>query len=223
MKKLLLIISILSLSACAKSKNFTATKEPFQEVKIVDEASNDAKIQDVAQIDNQKIKDDEFAKELADLEAEQKAMESEQKAIETEQKAAETENTPTNDIPKTTDEINSIAATKKDEPLVSEGFIHDEYDIPSLTTLEKIIDSEDSIGFASASGSILSVSYTSETEIEKIRDFYLRTLPQMGWELKANNQQKSVLTRENEKLEIEFHKENGKNLVRFFIYSSLVK
>jgi len=84
--------------------------------------------------------------------------------------------------------------------------------------MEKI--SEESLGFDSASGSIISSSYTTNLTEKQIRNFYLKTLPQMGWDIVKNVEKGSSFKRENENLEIEFLQENNKLIIRFFISST---
>lgn len=103
--------------------------------------------------------------------------------------------------------------------IVSEEFVQGSEDIPLLVGMEKI--SDDSVGFDSNSGSIISSSYVSENDKKQIRDFYLKTLPQMGWQIVKNVENESSFKRDREKLEIEFVAENGKKVVRFFLSSVL--
>ena len=80
---------------------------------------------------------------------------------------------------------------------------------------------EESLGFDSDLGSIISSSYETKIELKKVRNFYLKTLPQMGWVLVKNIENSASFRREKEKLEIEFVKQDDKKLVRFFISSTL--
>lgn len=103
------------------------------------------------------------------------------------------------------------------EEKVSEEFVQGSEDIPLLAVMEKI--SEDSLGFDSDTGSIMSSSYETKSDLKKVKNFYLKTLPQLGWKLTKNSAKKSFFKREKEKLEIEFDDQNGRNVVRFFISS----
>lgn len=105
------------------------------------------------------------------------------------------------------------------EEKVSEEFVQGSEDIPLLVTMEKI--SEDSLGFDSDAGSIMSSSYQTKTDLKKVRSFYSRTLPQLGWKMIEDSGSQSIFKRDNEKLEIEFINENDKNIVRFFISSAI--
>ncbi len=105
------------------------------------------------------------------------------------------------------------------EEKVSEEFVQGSEDIPLLVTMEKI--SEDSLGFDSDSGSIMSSSYQTKSDLKKVRSFYSRTLPQLGWKMIEDSESQSNFKRDNEKLEIEFTNQNGKNIVRFFISSAI--
>ena len=102
-------------------------------------------------------------------------------------------------------------------PKASEDFVQGSEDIPLLVGMEKIYDG--ALGFDSASGSIITSSYSTNLEPKQVKFFYLKTLPEMGWRV-ANNDENSVkLKREKEDLEIEFAKEDKIQVVRFFISS----
>jgi hypothetical protein len=108
---------------------------------------------------------------------------------------------------------------KTTEDRASEDFVQGSEDIPLLVGMEKIND--DSLGFDSSSGSIMASSYRTKTDVEKIKNFYIKTLPQMGWKLVENEKTKLSFRRDKEKLEIEIKDQIGKNLVHFFISSAL--
>jgi hypothetical protein len=114
--------------------------------------------------------------------------------------------------------LESIA--KKDREIVaSEEFAQGSEDVPLLLGMEKIY--EDSIGFDSNSGSIVSSTYTSDLDQKAVRDFYIKTLPQMGWKIVKNLETKVAFKRDKENLDIEFLKEGDKEVIRFFISSAL--
>ncbi|MBP7710825.1 MAG: hypothetical protein KA100_07150 [Rickettsiales bacterium] len=102
---------------------------------------------------------------------------------------------------------------------VSQDFVQGSEDIPLLEQMDKMFD--EGLGFDSASGSIMSSSYESKIELERVRSFYAKTLPQMGWKLLKNDSKKSVFEREKDKLEIEFVKQGKQQVVKFFISSDL--
>lgn len=102
---------------------------------------------------------------------------------------------------------------------ISQDFVQGSEDIPLLEQMEKIFD--EGLGFDSASGSIMSSSYKSKVALEKVKSFYAKTLPQMGWKLIKSDKKKSVFEREKEKLEIEFMTQEKQKIVRFFISSNL--
>lgn len=110
--------------------------------------------------------------------------------------------------------------TKTPEPKASPDFVQGSEDIPLLAGMEKISD-DDTIGFDSSSGSIISSSYTTDLNKRQIRNFYIQTLPQLGWEVIKNLENNLSFKRENENLEIEFTDENDKKMVKFFISSAL--
>lgn len=109
--------------------------------------------------------------------------------------------------------------SSEEPPQATEEFVQGSEDIPLLTGMGKT--SEDTVGFDSSSGSIISSSYASTISHKEVRNFYIKTLPQMGWQIVKNLENKVVFKRERENLEIEFDKENGKSVVRFFISSAL--
>lgn len=195
MNKVLFIVMVIFIaSSCTKKK--VVVKEPeFEEVKIRDIASNRKIIEN----------DDDFD--------EIKAIE----GFEHDDHSSMKDDISEKELEKINDKEEKMEKGNGNE-LNSKGFIDENYDIPLLVAMEKL--SKDNVGFDSASGSILSIAYVTDLEVEKVRDFYLKTLPQMGWFLKANNMKKSILKRENEKLEIEFSTQGGRNVVRFFIFSS---
>lgn len=97
-------------------------------------------------------------------------------------------------------------------------FVEGSQDIPLAKGLEKIED--ESLTFDSFNGNVLSISYKTKQDLEEIRDFYLKTLPQMGWKIVKNQRPTSIevvdFERENEKLEIEFVNKDGQDLVKFY-------
>ncbi len=108
---------------------------------------------------------------------------------------------------------------KDHDVIASEEFAQGSEDIPLLLGMEKV--SEDSLGFDSNSGSIVSSTYSSNLDKNEIRNFYIKTLPTMGWKIIKNIETKVMLKRDKESLEIEFLKEGEKEVVRFFISSAI--
>lgn len=98
-------------------------------------------------------------------------------------------------------------------------FVSNSQDIPLLSSLIPIDD--ENLGFDSNSGSISSSSYHSSVSLEEAQDFYLKTLPQMGWRLEINELGKLSFSRDKEKVEIDFINKNGEDVVKFFVSSSL--
>jgi hypothetical protein len=94
-------------------------------------------------------------------------------------------------------------------------FVEGSDDIPLFSSLKKF--GEEGVDFDSASGSISSLIYESSADLNKVRNFYVKTMPQMGWRIHQNGKKKLVFHRQKQKLEIELIVENGKNLVKFFI------
>lgn len=102
-------------------------------------------------------------------------------------------------------------------PQASEEFVQGSEDIPLLVGMEKIFDG--ALGFDSASGSIIASSYSTNLEQKQIKIFYLKTLPEMGWNIAQNTENSIKFKREKEDLEIEFAEEEKMQVVRFFISS----
>jgi len=102
-------------------------------------------------------------------------------------------------------------------------FVEGSQDIPLATGLTKSANDDD-LGFDSIGGSVISIAYKNEGEKDGVKDFYLKTLPQLGWKIVKANEFSSLDTldfmRDKEKLEIEFITENQMNLVKFFVESS---
>ena len=94
-------------------------------------------------------------------------------------------------------------------------FVEGSDDVPLFSSLKKF--GEEDVDFDSASGSISSLIYESSVNLDEVRNFYIKTMPQMGWKIHQNGKKKIVFYRQKQKLEIELTKENGKNLVKFFI------
>lgn len=121
-------------------------------------------------------------------------------------------------------EINEMSSPKATgDEITATNFVRGSEDIPLVDGLELIDD--ENINFDSKSGSIASVDYKSGFDPEAVQAFYIRTLPQMGWKLSKNDQNHSLFTRDEEKLEIDFIEsddEGEDDLVRFAM-SSITK
>jgi len=113
---------------------------------------------------------------------------------------------------KTSNEVNvSYKAT--------EDFVQGSEDIPLIAGMNRIL--EDAIGFDTNAGSIINSSYSTKLDLEKVKLFYLKTLPGMGWKLVKQSENKLNFRREKEKLEILFDKNKKINLVKFFLSSKV--
>jgi hypothetical protein len=108
---------------------------------------------------------------------------------------------------------------KSVDVIASDEFVQGSEDIPLLVAMEKT--SDEAIGFDSNSGSIVSSSYRSDVAYMEVKNFYINTLPQMGWNVTKNLETKVVFKREKESLEIEFTQENEVNIITFFLSSAL--
>lgn len=105
--------------------------------------------------------------------------------------------------------VNSIFAAE---------FVEGTDDIPLADGMQKI-DGEENLNFDLPSGNIIAISYRSDSKLNEIKDFYIDTLPQMGWVSVDNDiasNSKINFKRDGEKLEIEFVKEKGGNMVKFY-------
>lgn len=93
-------------------------------------------------------------------------------------------------------------------------FVEGSQDIPLAHGLTKIED--DSLTFDSLTGNVLSISYKIDGNPKNVKDFYIKTLPQMGWKKAKGHDQEDLdvvdFRRDNERLEIEFNK----NIIRFY-------
>ena len=105
---------------------------------------------------------------------------------------------------------------------VEQEFVQGSEDIPLLDGM-KIISEDDSLGFDSESGSITSSSYKTKTSLKEVKNFYVTTLPQLGWKKIGKDDKKLKFVREKEKLEIEFESKKKDKIVKFFISSSTKK
>lgn len=115
-------------------------------------------------------------------------------------------------------QISSETENKTEETTVN-GFVNGSEDIPLLKKLTQV--NEENLGFDSSSGSISATNYKSEIDLEKVKSFYSKNLPQLGWKLKEKKLEQLIFIRGNEKVEINFVNENGDDLVKFFISSTL--
>lgn len=110
--------------------------------------------------------------------------------------------------------INIIA---KNQPSQTQQYLQGSDDIPIMAEMTKISNDENSLGFDTASGSIITSSYSTNLSLQQIASFYNQTLPQMGWQ--ATEKMKNALNfkRDKQNLAIEFFKKNPINIVRFFV------
>lgn len=116
--------------------------------------------------------------------------------------------------------IKNFIPIKHNEVLASQEFIQGSEDIPLIIGMEKISDGI--LGFDSADGSIISSSYSTKLDKSEIKNFYLKTLPDMGWSISHHVENSVKFKRDKEDLEIEFTEEDQMEVVRFF-YSSMTE
>lgn len=109
-----------------------------------------------------------------------------------------------------------ISSYEKD---LMNGYVHGSEDIPLIKSLVKV--NSGNLGFNSNSGSIYSTSYISLRDIDQVKDFYLRTMPQLGWRITQETLDGFIYVRGKEKVEITFKEQNGQKFVRFLISSAV--
>jgi hypothetical protein len=80
---------------------------------------------------------------------------------------------------------------------------------------------EDSTSFDTMSGDIVISKYVGDFKLKLVKNFYLTTLPQLGWRLVDKKSDKISFKREKDKLEIKFDYASNGLYVRFFISSVL--
>ncbi|MFT5703164.1 MAG: hypothetical protein ACJAZX_001213 [Rickettsiales bacterium] len=113
------------------------------------------------------------------------------------------------------DTQNSEIGTKEQEKQYVEGTD----DIPLFIDLELIED--DSSSFDTMVGNIVISKYFGEYKTKEVKDFYLKSLPQLGWKLTKNQDRQISFNREDDKLKIKFTHSKNNLYVRFFILSAV--
>ena len=117
--------------------------------------------------------------------------------------------------------------TPKQDPKESNKEVAKEYakeyvlgsdDIPLFSGLNLI--EEDSSSFDTTLGSIIVSKYSGDSKLNLVKDFYLQTLPQLGWKLLENKSDKITFSRDKDKLEIRLNYDK-KLYIRFFISSAV--
>lgn len=98
--------------------------------------------------------------------------------------------------------LNAQAAEKLD-------FMADVADLPLMPGLEEVPDA--GMTFDTASGRIVEAYAEGAVAREDVIRFYLSTLPQLGWEAKAD----SLFSREGERLQMIYLEDKGALVVRF--------
>ncbi len=105
-------------------------------------------------------------------------------------------------------------AQQEKQSFIPVEFVEGSQDIPLAKGLKKVEDG--SLTFDSLTGNVLSISYKTDGDVKNIKDFYIKTLPQMGWKKVKGHEQEDLdvvdFKRDNERLEIEF----SKDIVRFY-------
>ncbi len=101
----------------------------------------------------------------------------------------------------------------------SEQYVIGSDDIPLVSGLSLIED--DSSSFDAMFGNIVISKYVGDVKLQSVKDFYLKTLPQLGWKVINNKKDNISFVREKDNLEIKFNSSGNKLYVRFFISSLL--
>jgi hypothetical protein len=92
-------------------------------------------------------------------------------------------------------------------------------DVPLFSGLEFV--EEDSANFDTMIGNIVISKYVGDFKLKPVKDFYLQTLPQLGWILVDNKADKISFKREKDKLEIKLSYASRGLYVRFLVSSVL--
>ncbi len=91
-------------------------------------------------------------------------------------------------------------------------------DIPLAEGLE--VKHNSNFNYDSFNGNIVSISYKTKIDLIKIKDFYVKTLPQMGWHLITDEETYDSevvdFQRDGETLEIEFAETEEGKVINFY-------
>lgn len=116
--------------------------------------------------------------------------------------------------------IKNLKNTIENEIFATSKFVNGTQDIPLSNGLEIINDYN--LEFDTISGSFSSATYQSNFDILKIKNFYESSLPKLGWKISNSVENSSVFKRDNEKLEIEYSKQDGGYNLIVFCHSSTI-
>ncbi len=92
-------------------------------------------------------------------------------------------------------------------------------DVPLFAGLGFI--EEDSANFDTMIGNIVISKYVGDFKLKTVKEFYLQTLPQLGWVLVDNKTETMSFKREKDKLEIKLSYASKGLYVRFLVSSVL--
>ena len=106
----------------------------------------------------------------------------------------------------------------------NQKYVFGSIDIPLFEGLK--LRSEDSTDFDSTSGNITISIYQGKIDVSKLRDFYLESLPQLGWELSDDDGKTLTYKRDADLLKIAVLPNNkstqdGEIAIKFFISVSV--
>lgn len=81
-------------------------------------------------------------------------------------------------------------------------------------------DNEGGLSCKSEGKNIIAISYITDKNLLNIKDFYIKTLPQLGWHIASNEEYRNAhildFVRDSETLEIELVQEDSLNIVKFY-------
>ena len=105
------------------------------------------------------------------------------------------------------------------QPEKAKQYVFGSDDIPLFNGLQLLED--DSSSFDTTMGSIVISKYLGDFRADMVKDFYLKTLPQLGWKKVVNRANDISFKRGDDKLEIKFGYASKGLYVRFFLSSVL--
>ncbi len=120
----------------------------------------------------------------------------------------------------TLEDNQNLISDNQDQQTKTEFVVGSE-DVPLFQGLIQTEDDDLNLGFDSGSGTISSSSYKSQFSEIDVKNFYIKTLPQMGWFLVNKSNENLIFKRENKTVTISFLNKEGYGIVRFFISSEL--
>jgi PBP1b-binding outer membrane lipoprotein LpoB len=106
---------------------------------------------------------------------------------------------------------------KNDSESKKTEYVFGTEDVPLFPGLAQVKD--DATNFDTMTGNIVISTYSGNVDVKSVKNFYLETMPQLGWILTSSNHGKLSYKRKGDSLEILLRKEKGSLTVKFFISS----